>query len=1123
MITNGIQTHRSSCAMRARLLPVVIMLLFGWGGAVASGGVTPTVEHTMHVVLDPASHRLIVEDVIRLPESVGREGAEFLLNSALTITESDPAVRDLGIVAGAGGAEKRRYALESTAEDGELRLSYSGAIDFGLGDEKEQYSRGFRETHGSLGPEGVYLDGGTAWVAAFGDEMVRFTIEVEGPDDWHVISQGNGRSDVHSASGVRTARWESGADLEQVYLVGGPLTVHREMAGSVEALVYLHDEDEALARKYLDATARYIEMYRGLIGPYPYEKFALVENFWETGYGMPSFTLLGPQVIRLPFILHSSYPHEILHNWWGNSVFVDYESGNWCEGLTAYMADHLIQEQRGVGAAYRRDALQKFRSFVRDGRDFPLNEFRSRHNAATEAVGYGKALMMFHMLRCHIGDDAFRAAMQTFYRKNRGRRAGYADIRTSVEAVTDEDFEWFFGQWVSRAGAPSLGVRDVEVQKQAGGGGYVVSGLIEQRQSDTPFVITVPIVVATESDQVSLGVHVESRQQHFSLHTNDRPVALAADPSFDVFRLLDPLEMPSSIGQIFGEPEVLAVLPSDGSAPAYRALVEGWSMTGHDVECVFDLEIESLPDDRGIWILGAANRFAPSLLAFDPEIESDGPVTSVALAEERVGLESKSVVVVRRNPRNAVKAMGWIAIDPDAAFAGIARKLPHYGKYSYLAFEGDEPTNVLKGQWGTDDSPMVVEFDRGASSRISLPPSAALAELAPVFSQRRLQSHVEWLAAPERGGRGLGSPGLEASANYIAEQFEAAGLVPGGDDGGWYQHFTVESGPNGRATAAMNVVGILRGTRLDWSEQSIVVGAHFDHLGLGWPDVHAGDEGQVHPGADDNASGVAVLMELAHIMAADGGSRHLVFVAFSGEESGLHGSRHYVANPCFPVDGMRGMINMDTVGRLHDGEIHIHASGTADEWQHIFRGVGFVTGIRSRNIADAIGGSDQDSFIAAGVPAVQFFTGAHTDYHRPSDTADRVDHAGLVKVATFARESLAYLCEREPPMQVRIEGTATEQAVDAGTGDGRRVSFGTLPQFDFPGPGVKVESVMPGSPAERAGVLPGDVLIRIDETEISDLRRFSEFLKTLAPGDEVSAVLRRADVEVIVPVRVVAR
>ncbi len=124
-------------------------------------------------------------------------------------------------------------------------------------------------------------------------------------------------------------------------------------------MAFLRKPDQALADRYLDATAQYLEMYRGLLGPYPYSKFALVENFWETGYGMPSFTLLGEQIIRFPFILHSSYPHELLHNWWGNGVFVDLAGGNWCEGLTAYLADHLIAEQRGQGADHRRAILQK--------------------------------------------------------------------------------------------------------------------------------------------------------------------------------------------------------------------------------------------------------------------------------------------------------------------------------------------------------------------------------------------------------------------------------------------------------------------------------------------------------------------------------------------------------------------------------------------------------------------------------------------------------------------------------------------------------------------------------------------------------------------------------------------
>ena len=175
------------------------------------------------------------------------------------------------------------------------------------------------------------------------------------------------------------------------------------------------------------------------LGPYPYSKFALVENFWETGYGMPSFTLLGEQVIRFPFILHSSYPHELLHNWWGNGVFVDFAGGNWCEGLTAYLADHLIAEQRGQGADHRRAILQRVTDYVTPENDFPLSRFQSRHDAVTEAVGYGKTAMMFNMLREKVGDAQFIKALQAFYRDNRFREASFDDIRKSFEAVSGLD------------------------------------------------------------------------------------------------------------------------------------------------------------------------------------------------------------------------------------------------------------------------------------------------------------------------------------------------------------------------------------------------------------------------------------------------------------------------------------------------------------------------------------------------------------------------------------------------------------------------------------------------------------------------------------------------------------
>ncbi len=1095
------------------------LLLALLSGTTAFGG--ERIRHEMSVLLEPARHRLEVIDRVVVADRLAGTPVEFDLCAALPISASDPSVQEIDAPAGSG---LRRYVVD-VPDDGRIELAYSGVIDFPLSEEKEEYTRGFRETLGFVGAEGVYLSASTSWYPRFDGDLIEFALDVAVPEAWHVISQGDGTSRGEDGR----ARWDSAGPTDDIYLVGGPLVLHRDAAGAVDALVYLHARDDALAAKYLTATAQYIEMYRALIGPYPYGKFALVENFWETGYGMPSFTLLGPTVIRFPFILHSSYPHEILHNWWGNSVFVDYESGNWCEGLTAYLADHLIQEQRGKGAEYRRGALQKYRDYVKEGRDFPLVEFRSRHSAATEAVGYGKALMLFHMLRRDVGDDAFRAGLARFYRGFKGRRASFRDIQTCFEAAAGRELGAMFDAWIERAGAPSLALQGTSVEGKDGG--FLVSGVVEQTQEGEPFPLDVPIVVRTTDGEEIEVVSSAAASTAFTVRTAARPVGVDVDPEFDLFRLLDPRETPPSVGQLFGEERIVAVLPSaidDDRATRFRDLVDGWRSESHAIEVTTDAELTELPADRAVWILGRENRLAATFRDGGPAGLS---VTDagVSFGPERASFAGHSIVVMGRHPRNIEKAIGWLIVGPDAAFAGIGRKLPHYGKYSYLAFEGDEPTNVIKGQWGAAGSPLSVDLRLGDGG---IPPLATgasarapLATLPPVFSQRKLLDHVIWLAAPEREGRGIGSRGLDESADYIAKRFEAAGLRPGGDAGGWFQEFTIESGPNGVPERTRNVIGVLPGSRADWREQSVILSAHYDHLGRGWPDARAGDEGTVHPGADDNASGVAVMIELASSFASAGAaSRNLVFVAFSGEEAGRLGSKHFVAHPTpLPRDGIRGVINLDTVGRLLDAKLTILGTGTSREWPHIFMGCGYVTGVECANVTGSAEGSDQMSFIERGIPAVQVFTRAHGDYHRPTDTADKVDGRGLVRVCTFVKEALTYLTEREEPLTVTIDGAAPAAATGPGQREGRRVSFGTVPDFAFEGSGVKITSVVPDSPAARAGIQGGDVLVRIDEIGIDGLAAFSDALKRLEPGQTVTAVVTRGEERLSFEVTVVER
>ena len=1102
-------------------------------------------HYEIAATIDPATHRLDVVADVSLPPSLAGRTVEFVLGANFTVSSSAskvsklPADRGAAAFAGINGASEHLvnqrgatgYRVKLPAGNRSFHIEYTGAVDIPPAASPEEYARSFAETPGIVSADGVYLAGVTLWYPQLAGELagqlVTYRLTVNTPEGWHVIAPGSGVSS--GPDGL--ARWESQGAVDEISLSGGPLVRYVRTASKapnpVEAQVYLRKPDEALAGKYLDATSRYLRMYHELIGPYPYDKFALVENFWETGYGMPSYTLLGPQVIRFPFILTSSYPHEILHNWWGNSVYVDYATGNWCEGLTAYLADHLMKEIEDPSgrkpAEYRRDVLKRYRDFAGTNADFPLREFRSRHSAATEAVGYGKVLMGFHELRRRVGDDRFREALRAFYKDYRGTRASFADVRRAFEKTTGEELGQFFDDWVNRSGAVDLAVSDVRVTERDGT--FTVSGVLRQRQA-RPFHVQVPVAVATDAGTVVATVASNEAATPFSIDTAERPTGLAVDPAFDVFRLLDPRETPPGIGQLFGASEVLAVLPSDG-ADEWRTVPDAWKSPSNTITVVTDREIDALPADKSVWLLGRQNRFAAALFADEPSLGLAVGADSVTIGGTELPFAGHSHVLTRRHPDNAALTVGWLTADPREAVAGLARKLPHYGKYSWLAFQGAEPVNVAKGEWPTADSPLNIDL-RGSSAprtTITLPARSPLAELPAAFSANALLAHVRFLAAPEREGRGFGSAGLAAARDYIRDHFAAAGLEPGGDDGTYLQAFSATGGVDGKAATLHNVIAVLPGADPKFSGEAALLTAHYDHLGFGWPGARAGNEGRLHPGADDNASGVAVLLEVAKALAAGPRpARTIVFVAFSGEEAGLLGSRHYAKHPSpVPLAGIYGVINLDTVGRLGASPVSVIATGSAREWPFVFSGITAVTGIPTKSIAGASESSDQQAFIEAGVPGVQLFSGAGADYHRPSDIADTVDGAGMARVATVATEALAWLSSTEKRPAVTPANGGGPAAASQGQAGSRRVSLGAVPDFAFQGEGLRLDGVVPDSPAAKAGLKAGDVLTHLDGRPIMNLGSFNDLLKVLEPGQTVELRWTRDGAPASAKTRVVAR
>jgi Zn-dependent M28 family amino/carboxypeptidase len=256
------------------------------------------------------------------------------------------------------------------------------------------------------------------------------------------------------------------------------------------------------------------------------------------------------------------------------------------------------------------------------------------------------------------------------------------------------------------------------------------------------------------------------------------------------------------------------------------------------------------------------------------------------------------------------------------------------------------------------------------------------------------------------------------------------------------------------------------------------------------------------------------MLELARLMANERPARSVIFAAFAAEEMGLLGARHYVRaaqapGAPFPLSGHIANLNLDTVGRLEDGKVTIFGTGSARELPFVVMGAGAVTGVPTQAVAQEIDASDHTAFVEAGVPAVHVFASTANDYHRPSDTPDKIDYAGLGKVAAILKEAADYLAARTEPLNFSGNAPAAQSRGPAAPTTTRRVATGIVPDMTQLGEGVRVGSVQPGSGAENAGLKPGDRLLVLGGVKTSNLRALADALKDLQPGQTVDVEFGR--------------
>ena len=581
-----------------------------------AGAVAATSHYQMSVRIDPAARTLEGHASVALPE--GRK-------------------RELAV-----GAP---FVIESRKDDG-------GRVDIRWRGTVEQVA---------------FLAGESGWYPRIPGELATYEVSLEISGGQVAVLPGTLLEEKRDAASY-SARFALCQPSEAIDLMTGPYRIEERMhkgAGGkpIRLRTYFHPEVAAFSAAYLDSVAEYLDLYERRIGEYPFDGFSVVSSPTPTGYGMAGLTYLGIEVLKLPFIRGTSLGHEVLHNWWGNGVYVDYARGNWAEGLTTFMADYAYREKAGAAAAREmRLAWLRDIAAVPPGKEEPLVAFRARTHATSQILGYGKAAMVFHMLRDELGSEPFDAALRAFWDRQRFRSAAWSDLQQAFESVSGRSLEHFFSQWLQRRGVPRVRIASATAARRAG----VWRVTVALEQDEPPYVLRVPIVADGKMTHVFDFSRAKAR---FHFDSGEKPVELALDPDLRVLRRLARNEAPPILrGMMVAPAPGLAVL-----TPALREPAE-------------QLASRLFDHPRGAG--------APTL-AIGVHADVDAWLARQRLSRP-AEVAGKGTAQAWMVPRGGAP-LAVVSVRDAQALAALSRPLPHYGAQSFIVFEDRKA--IEQGVW----------------------------------------------------------------------------------------------------------------------------------------------------------------------------------------------------------------------------------------------------------------------------------------------------------------------------------------------------------------------------------------------------------------------------------------
>ncbi|MDD2717302.1 MAG: ChaN family lipoprotein [Candidatus Wallbacteria bacterium] len=555
--------------------------------------------------------------------------------------------------------------------------------------------------------EGVFLPASCGWYPYVENELSRFTARISVPTTLTVVTQGDTvKREITESREISS--WDSDKPFDGLTLVAGNFRCQTLQAGKVALSTYLAPDHAQIADEILPMLKSYLEFYEKTIGTFPYQKYDVVENFFPSGFGMPTFTVLAPQLLnpKMLFVLRDPgvLAHELVHSWWGNCVFPDPESGNWCEALTTYFANYYwIECNDGEKGArdWRRRTVMEY-SEIKPGEDYPLNDFKTQNDRNDALIGYNKGAMFLHHLRRICGDDKFMNSVRHFTESCSGRYAGWQQLRNSFlkNYEGSRDLNQVFEEWLLRKGAPDFKFEKLNKTDKAIEFDLCFTGEV--------YHINIPVVFNSPKPNERI-IEMEQKSKHVYFESSTAIISASIDPDFHVLRKVYPEEYPLSLSMTL-ERKPLIIIPDEGQEHE-RFLEFAKALGGENCLVRKASEFKQSDLEQDLFLLGNLEN-NPGLNLISSKLTGIFSYNKFGFTLNSVlyGKNLQSGLVTIRNPFQAEKLISFYYCNSLDAVKPV-RNLAMYSDCSYYVFDLESQSGkpLVSGEILSGKSPLEIE------------------------------------------------------------------------------------------------------------------------------------------------------------------------------------------------------------------------------------------------------------------------------------------------------------------------------------------------------------------------------------------------------------------------------